>query len=116
MGDKCTFIVLHKETFNETGSEVETMVAEKGHRGQGLGWESMLLMLRFGVKKLGIQIFEAKIKMSNNASIKMFQKIGFKEISRSDVFEEITLSLHVNDEFCQWLQNSCSWEIKSYNH
>ena len=52
----CTFIVLHKETFNETGSEIdamvgdtnlflseektaeaEIMVAEKDHRGQGLG-------------------------------------------------------------------------------
>ena len=133
--DKCTFIVLHKETFNETGNEVEAMVgdtnlflsedstaeaeimiADTRHRGKGLGWESMLLMLRFGVEKLGIKMFEAKIKMSNTASIKMFQKIGFEEVSRSDAFKEITMSLNVNKDFCEWLQARCSWDIKSYNH
>jgi len=42
---------------------------------------------------LGIARFEAKIGMENSGSLKLFGEVlGFQEIGRSEVFEEITLS------------------------
>lgn len=42
---------------------------------------------------LGILRFEAKIGLDNTASLDLFQrKLGFQEVSRSEVFSEVTLS------------------------
>ncbi len=45
-------------------AEAEIMIAEEGARGKGMGWEAMCIMLWYGAKKLGINLFEAKIKVS----------------------------------------------------
>ena len=73
--------------------EIEIMIAEESARGKGHGLESTVIMLKYGVTALRIDTFEAKIGMANTKSIRMFQeKLGFKESSRSEVFQEITLS------------------------
>lgn len=99
--NKCTFIVLDKAKFDDSGDEInamigdtnlfisdeshhnaeaEIMIAERNARGKKHGWEAMLLMLRYGVEELNIKVYEAKIKFDNTASIKMFSKIGFFEV------------------------------------
>ncbi|RWS17787.1 N-acetyltransferase 9-like protein [Dinothrombium tinctorium] len=114
--NKCTFIVLNRETYEHTQcevqsmigdvnlflseserekAEIEVMIAEKSERGKGKGKEALLLMMRFALDIIGIHVFEAKIKFDNTASQRMFEKLGFKETQRSDIFQEITYILNV---------------------
>ncbi|KAL8031073.1 hypothetical protein ABFX02_13G002000 [Erythranthe guttata] len=78
-------------------AEVEIMIAEPKSRGKGLAKESILLMMAFAVENFGIHIFRAKIGQSNEASLNLFKKLGFKETSCSEIFKEITLELSVTE-------------------
>ncbi|GFS21228.1 N-acetyltransferase 9 protein [Elysia marginata] len=49
--------------------------------------------MRYAKENLGTKSFSSKIGFSNNASLNLFQSLGFKEVSRSEVFEEVTLQL-----------------------
>lgn len=118
--NKCTFIVLDRAAYEalsqdqlsdeerevasmvgdvnfyvldaaEGVAEIEIMIAEPAARGRGFGREAALVMMHFGHKMAGVQKYEAKIKMSNEQSQKLFvEHFGFCEVSRSAVFEEIT--------------------------
>uniref|UniRef100_A0A1A9X1K1 N-acetyltransferase domain-containing protein n=1 Tax=Glossina brevipalpis TaxID=37001 RepID=A0A1A9X1K1_9MUSC len=125
--DKCTFLILcwkkyettkdeNKALIGDTNlflhteqdsgekvAEIEIMIAEPDMRGKGLGWESTLLMLKYGVKYLNVKKFVAKIGIDNVASIRMFQKIEFQEEARSKVFNEVTLYRRVNEKWLKWL-------------
>lgn len=91
------------------------MIAEKDFQGKRLGWEAMVLMLRYGSQFLKIQKFVVKIGESNEKSIQMFSKIGFEEISRSSVFKEVTLEKQVDDNWIKFLKNNGGeWDIKKY--
>lgn len=56
--------------------------------------------------------FQAKIGISNAASLALFRKLGYKEISRSSVFQEATLEMAVNDgDEVTW---SPDWKRSNY--
>ncbi|ANM63274.1 Acyl-CoA N-acyltransferases (NAT) superfamily protein [Arabidopsis thaliana] len=74
-------------------AEVEIMIAEPRSRGKGLGKESVLIMMAYGVKNLEIHKFTAKIGESNTASLSLFRKLGFEESSYSGIFKEVKSSL-----------------------
>ena len=93
-------------------AEVEIMIAEKLERGKKLGWEALCLMINYGIQELNVKKFEAKIKDNNKASINMFQKLGFIEISRSQVFSEITYIL-AGAELSDFLNKAASIIINS---
>lgn len=118
--DKCTFIVLSGECeddikqseidsmvgdvnlfFNNpddrTTAEVEIMIAEVWARGKGYGKEALCSMMKYSTEELKVKKFTAKIGYSNQSSLNLFSKLGFKEVSRSDVFQEVTLELLVTD-------------------
>ncbi|KAI7728929.1 hypothetical protein M8C21_031563 [Ambrosia artemisiifolia] len=122
---KCTFIILDKglisgkfnhgdphveamvgdvnvymnDLENPQLGEIEIMIAEpKRSRGKGLGMESVLMMLVFAIENHKINTFRAKIGDSNEASLNMFRKLGFKEVSHSEIFKEVTLELPVTAE------------------
>jgi RimJ/RimL family protein N-acetyltransferase len=135
--DKCTFIVLEKHKYlankdeeaamigdtnlylssEDQCAEAEIMIAEETARGLGYGWEAMCMMLRYGIETLKISKFEAKIKFSNVASIKMFEKLGFREESRSRVFEEVKFIAIVDDAFKRKiLEETKSVLTKVYEH
>ncbi|XP_068335483.1 GCN5-related N-acetyltransferase 9 [Pyrus communis] len=78
--------------------EIEIMIAEQKSRGKGLGKESALMMMAFAIENLAIHIFRAKIGEQNGASLSLFRKLGFEEISRSEIFKEVTLELHVTKD------------------
>ncbi|KAL8159351.1 hypothetical protein V2J09_000888 [Rumex salicifolius] len=88
-------------------AEVEIMIAESKSRGKGLGKKSVLMMMAFIVKSLGIHTFRVKIGESNVASLDMFRKLGFNDASFSEIFREWTLELPVTEskfeEFWQYL-------------
>ncbi|XP_038208687.1 N-acetyltransferase 9 [Zerene cesonia] len=133
--DKCTFIILDKEVFenthNEIGSmigdtnifvtdktqaqgEIEIMIAEKSDRGKKMGWEAVILMLLYGIEYVNLKKYEAKISLSNEKSLKMFNKLGFEEVSRSNVFQEITLHKVISTEWTTWLKELCKYNIAKY--
>jgi len=110
--DKCTFIVLDTDTYEKTSdeiasmvgdtnlflttssddsdvAEVEVMIAEPNHRGRGLGKEALLLMMAYGLKTLGRHTFVAKIKTKNDVSRQLFEKLGFDEVDRLKIFDEV---------------------------
>ncbi|NXP90289.1 NAT9 acetyltransferase, partial [Passerina amoena] len=133
---ECTFIVLDSERWpgqaeensmvgdvnlfltnaeDPTVGEIEIMIAEPSCRGRGFGKEATLLMMAYGVRKLGITKFEAKIGQENEASICMFKKLHFKEVAVNSIFQEVTLKLDVSDQERQWLLEQTNHvEEKSY--
>ncbi|XP_063071888.1 N-acetyltransferase 9 [Engraulis encrasicolus] len=117
--DKCTFIVLDKQKWAEpavpeeqcmlgdvnvfltdpddrTLAEVEVMIAEPSYRGRGLGKEVVQMMMTYAVTRLEVRKFEVKIGLDNTVSIGLFKKLGFNELSMSEVFREVTLGMNVN--------------------
>lgn len=135
--DKLTFLVLNRETFdtskhelealvgdtnlflseNDDGekvAEAEIMIASFADRGKGFGPEAMLQMFRYAIEHLKIDKFEAKIGFANQKSIKMFQKFGFEELSRSEVFEEVTLAKKVDENFKNYLRKNLDFREEPY--
>ena len=118
--DKCTFIVLNAAVLEETKDEVaamigdtniffadpndlstgeiELMIAESDHRNKGLGKEVLQLMMAFCREVVGVRSFVAKIKDTNAASMHLFEKLGFRLVSESAVFQEKTLQLDFQQE------------------
>ncbi|XP_045841281.1 N-acetyltransferase 9 isoform X2 [Meles meles] len=130
--DKCTFIVLDAEKWQARPStteescmagdvnlfltdledpslgEIEVMIAEPSCRRRGFGTEAVLMMMSFGVTKLGLTKFEAKIGQGNEPSIRMFQKLHFEQVAVSSVFQEVTLRLTMTEHERQWLLEQTS--------
>ena len=85
-------IFLNDPDSKATG-EVEIMIAEPEARRKGLGREALLLMIDYARTTLDMTKFVAKISFSNSPSLALFQRLGFKETSRSEVFKEVTLEV-----------------------
>jgi len=76
------------------------LTEEPAFRGKGLGKLVVEAMMKIGTKYLGIATYTAKISDTNSSSIRLFKdKLGFKQISYSEMFKEVTLELHVDQEF-----------------
>ncbi|XP_057682928.1 N-acetyltransferase 9 [Corythoichthys intestinalis] len=118
--DKCTFIILEKRRWLDSGAaeeqcmigdvnifltdptdlslaELEIMIAEPSYRGKGIGKEVTQMMMHYGVTKLGISKFQVKIGLDNVISIAMFEKLHFQKMSVCQVFKEVTLEAPVDD-------------------
>ncbi|XP_062072467.1 alpha/beta-tubulin-N-acetyltransferase 9 isoform X1 [Lepus europaeus] len=81
---------------------------EPSCRGKGLGTEAVLAMLSYGVTKLGLTKFEAKIGQGNEPSLQLFRKLHFEQVAVSSVFQEVTLRLTMNTCERQWLLEQTS--------
>ncbi|KAG7222281.1 hypothetical protein INR49_027285 [Caranx melampygus] len=126
--DKCTFIILDKQQWVEPGveeeqcmvgdvnifltdptdlsiAELEIMIAEPSYRGRGIGKEVTRMMMCYGVTKLGVKKFQAKIGLDNEVSISMFKKLGFQEVTVCQVFKEVTLEMTVDESVQMKLQD-----------
>lgn len=91
---------------NSLCAEAEIMIAEPWARGRKCGWEAMLLMLLYGIKNLKVKQYIVKVSYQNKISIKMFNNMGFTEISRSDVFQEITMCKMIDELWIKWLKTT----------
>ncbi|XP_066256326.1 N-acetyltransferase 9-like protein, partial [Euwallacea similis] len=134
--NKCTFIVLDKTKWETSGNEVdamigdtnlffatpedhlcaeaEIMIAEPWARGRKCGWQAMLLMFLYGITCLGVKQFIVKVSFDNAPSLKMFQNMGFTELSQSQVFQEITFGKLVDCTWTVWLRG-CAGEFQVEN-
>lgn len=110
IGDTNIFII-DKES---AVGEIEIMIAENWARGHKLGWEAVILMLLYGIKYIGLKVYQAKISLENTVSIQMFRKLGFVEKSISEIFNEITLEKQVTDVWVKWLNDQCNFEMVVY--
>jgi len=132
--DKCTFIILDKFMFEQSNCEVSSMIgdinlyfgdssncseaelsimiAEPAHRGSGRGKEVVQMVMLFAMEIIKVTTFVAKIKYDNYGSQQMFEKLGFKEECRSDIFQEITFILITDSEYLQFLKGSISLNYK----
>ncbi|XP_076286990.1 N-acetyltransferase 9-like protein [Lasioglossum baleicum] len=132
--DKCTFIILEKSILLNTSDEIEAMIgdtnlffndpdqantaeaeimiANVAYRNKKRGWEAMILMLLYGIDKLHVTRYRAKIKLDNENSIKMFTKLQFQETEKNQVFQECTLEKVVCQEWRKWLHS----EIMTINY
>lgn len=59
---------------DRTVAEIDVMIAEPGSRRQGLGEETVSLMMGYGADRLGVRLFVAKIHETNAASLHLFRK------------------------------------------
>ncbi|KAJ6640604.1 Alpha/beta-tubulin-N-acetyltransferase 9 [Pseudolycoriella hygida] len=132
--DKCTFLVMDKEKYEKNGNEIESligdtnlfidnesksaeteiMIAESNARRKKFGWEAMLMMMKFGRNFLNCETFVAKIGFSNVKSQAMFKKMQFKEVSRSDIFQEITYERTCSKDWLEWLDTNVQFSIVEY--
>ncbi|QDZ17737.1 N-acetyltransferase [Chloropicon primus] len=126
--DKCTFIVLDKALPSEPGlhhgagmagdvnlffnepdgkdvAEIEVMIAEDKSRRKGLALEAVRMMIRYAATELKCTKFVAKIGESNLASLSLFNKLGFREVKRVEVFNEVHKELKVTPELLDGLQS-----------
>ncbi|XP_072315903.1 alpha/beta-tubulin-N-acetyltransferase 9 [Eucyclogobius newberryi] len=128
--DKLTFIVLDRAQWNagvqeeqcmmgdvnlfltdpsdRSLAELEVMIAEPRFRGKGFGTEVSMMMMSFGISKLGIKKFQVKIGLENAASRALFQKLHFLQVSSCDVFKETTLELNVEPLLQTWILDQTS--------
>jgi len=116
---KCTFIILDPTTADTPGTghhglggmagdvnlfwndhddelhtaEIEIMVAAKESRRKGIAKDALRLMMAYGTFQMGVRTFRAKVGFDNLASLALFQGLGYTEVSRSEVFREVTLEV-----------------------
>jgi hypothetical protein len=74
-------------------AEIDIMIAEKEHRGKGLGRSATCAMMLYGASKLGICRFFCKINEDNEASISLFKSIGFRQCGYAACFKQVELEL-----------------------
>ncbi|XP_058835867.1 alpha/beta-tubulin-N-acetyltransferase 9 isoform X2 [Topomyia yanbarensis] len=137
--DKLTFLILDAAKFEQSGDEIEAligdtnifllseqddkvkaaeieiMIAEQPARGKRYGWESTLLMLHYGIKHLHIEKYRAITKDTNAKAMQMFQKMGFCEVKRVAVFQEVTFEKSIDDAWLKWIDREVSQRIEPYH-
>lgn len=104
---KCTFVVLSPDGemvgdvnvfVQDKIGEINVMIAEVGNHRAGMGSEAVKGMMWYGVNKLGLREFVAKIALDNTKSAGMFEsKLSFVEESKSEEFQEVTLVWRAGD-------------------
>eukprot|EP01080_Neovahlkampfia_damariscottae_P010681 gene10681-3302_t len=105
-GDINIFISENDE--NETIGEIEIMIAEEKSRKKGIAKESIKMMIKYANEELKINKFIAKIIDTNQNSIILFKKLGFKELKYVSVFNEYHFVLDLkkdNFEFSSFIHN-----------
>eukprot|EP00038_Savillea_parva_P012175 m.202805 g.202805 ORF g.202805 m.202805 type:complete len:267 (+) comp21917_c0_seq1:82-882(+) len=92
VGDVNLFL---NDPHDTTAAEIDVMVAEPTARGCGVGREAVLLMMHYGMTRLKLEKFVAKIDLDNAPSLGLFTKLGFVKVSECTDFNEATLELSV---------------------
>jgi len=86
------------------------LIGEKSLWGMGLGTEALLLILHHGFYTLGLARIEARQLLSNQASVRLFERCGFKAegVLRKAVFkdgrrQDLNLMAILREEFDELL-------------
>jgi RimJ/RimL family protein N-acetyltransferase len=82
---------------HQDSAEIEIMIAEREYHRMGYGWKGVKGMIYYGINNLNIAHFTCKIGYKNTASQRLFHKLGFVEVSRSEYFQELELHYQITD-------------------
>jgi RimJ/RimL family protein N-acetyltransferase len=83
-------------------AEIEIMVAEQQSRRKGIAREALTLLMTYAISKLNVTTFRAKIGDDNLPSQSLFKSLGYAQVSRSEIFKEVTLELSGNETKAVW--------------
>jgi RimJ/RimL family protein N-acetyltransferase len=71
-------------------AEINLMIADKESRRKGIARESLEIFTSYVLANIpSVKIFVAKIQLHNDASIKLFESLGFSEFKRVECFNEV---------------------------
>ena len=87
------FMGLSKIDYQLGRAELFIIIGEDDCRHQGLGRKAMEWLLDYAATKLQLKELRLEVIQDNLAAIKLYQKLGFKEISRSDSEIQMVLTL-----------------------
>ena len=86
-------IAQREEKKQKLQAEIDIMIAKNECRRQGFAYTASIIMLLYGVKKLNVQRFFAKINEDNIPSIRLFQRLGFVQCNYAACFKQIEFEL-----------------------
>ncbi|KAL2920211.1 hypothetical protein HK105_200279 [Polyrhizophydium stewartii] len=107
--DKCTFIVLSRDMpANRHGpmSAIAGMIGDVNlffNDTDNRGSAEVELMIA-GIKHLAVTHYTAKISLTNASSRALFAKLGFVEVSVSEIFQEVTLECVLDADRRAWIE------------
>jgi len=90
VGDVNLFLHDRDDPYN---AEIEIMIAEPKCRRKGYAKEALHMMMGYGLNKLGVTRFFAKIGTKNEASLNLFKSLGYTEVNFVEAFQEHELAL-----------------------
>jgi RimJ/RimL family protein N-acetyltransferase len=70
-------------------AEIMVMIADPSVRRCGYAMQAVSLMMEWGRRSLNIDGYVAKISDSNEASKRLFEKLGFRPVKNLQVFNEV---------------------------
>jgi RimJ/RimL family protein N-acetyltransferase len=82
----------------DSRAEVGIAIGESKLWGKGIGAKAVQCIMKYASEELGVTTFDAEIHEANLRSRKMFEKIGFKEMSRIGTEEY----LGIDDQLIQY--------------
>jgi RimJ/RimL family protein N-acetyltransferase len=94
-GDVNLFFGRNDDQPDRSNAEIDVMIAEPSSRRKGLAHEALQTMVAYSRAHFGTVHFVAKIKDNNDASMRLFQSLGFRETRRVAVFHEVHYELEL---------------------
>ncbi|KAL3666858.1 hypothetical protein V7S43_007808 [Phytophthora oleae] len=81
--------------------EIEIMIAEEKYRRKGFAEEALKLMMAYATSELEVTRFICKIIETNDASIKLFEKLGYVKYNYVAAFEQVEMELITKDKHAE---------------
>ncbi|KAF4031161.1 Acetyltransferase (GNAT) domain [Phytophthora infestans] len=78
--------------------EMEIMIAEEKYRRKGFAMEAVKLMMAYATSTLHVTRFICKIIETNQASIQLFEKLGYVKYNYVAAFNQVELELVTKDK------------------
>ena len=73
-------------------AEINLMIARKDSRRKGIAREAISIFTEYIIKSIrNVRLLVAKIQIDNDASIKLFESLGYHEFKRIECFNEVHL-------------------------
>mmetsp|Transcript_16836 Transcript_16836/g.29720 ORF Transcript_16836/g.29720 Transcript_16836/m.29720 type:complete len:293 (-) Transcript_16836:101-979(-) len=76
---------------NPRRAEIEIMVAAPEWRRRGVATQALRAMMAYGHQFLNLDVFYCKISDKNQASLNLFDRLGFIQCNYSEAFKEVEL-------------------------